>query len=92
MSRHETAEQRPKKKSRAGTVFLVLLLLLAGAVGYLYYSIVKAPLELDDPAAMAASFVVTIPPSISSTLSGIRFLKTSYCPWNSGINVGNCGR
>lgn len=55
MSRHETAEQRPKKKSRAGTVFLVLLLLLAGAVGYLYYSIVKAPLELDDPAAMAAS-------------------------------------
>ena len=34
---------------------LALLLILAGGVGFLYYSIVKAPLKLDDPTAMAAS-------------------------------------
>ena len=42
-------------KSKAGIVVLALLLILAGGVGFLYYSIVKAPLKLDDPTAMAAS-------------------------------------
>ena len=46
---------RKEGKSKAGIVILVLLLLLAGAAGFLYYSIVKAPLALDDPQAMAAS-------------------------------------
>jgi len=55
MSRQEVTEQKPKKKSRAGIVVLIVLLLVAGAVGYLYYNVVKAPLELDDPRAMAAS-------------------------------------
>lgn len=46
---------RKEGKSKAGIVILVLLLLLAGAAGFLYYTIVKAPLALDDPQAMAAS-------------------------------------
>lgn len=46
---------RKEGKSKAGIVCLVLLLILAGGAGFLYYSIVKAPLKLDDPAAMAAS-------------------------------------
>ena len=52
MTQNETA---PKKKFRAGIVFLVILLILAGATGYVYYSICKAPIALDDPQAMAAS-------------------------------------
>ena len=55
MGKYETTENRPKRRSRAGIVFLVLLLILAGAAGYLYYSVVKAPLALDDPQKMAAS-------------------------------------
>ena len=41
---------------------------------------------------MDNSFVVTIPPSIISTVSGIVFLNASYCASNSGTSVGNCGR
>lgn len=55
MVQHEQTEKQPKKRSRAGIVVLVLLLIIAGAAGYLYYSIVKAPLDLDDPKEMAAS-------------------------------------
>ncbi len=55
MAKHETTEQQPRKRSRAGIVLLVLLLLLIGGAGYLYYSVVKAPLALDDPRQMAAS-------------------------------------
>lgn len=55
MARHETSENQPKRRSRVGIVLLILLLLLAGGAGYLYYSAVKAPLELDDPQQMAAS-------------------------------------
>ena len=49
-----TAKTR-KKRSPVGIIFLVVLLILAGAAGYLYYTIVKAPLTLDDPEKMAAS-------------------------------------
>ena len=35
------------------------------------------------PAFMESSFVVTIPPSTSSTVSGIVFLNASYCASNS---------
>ena len=49
-----TAKTR-KKRFPVGIIFLVLLLILAGAAGYLYYTIVKAPLTLDDPEKMAAS-------------------------------------
>ena len=55
MAQYEAAEKQTKKRSRAGLVFLVLLLILAGAAGYLYYSVCKAPLELDDPQMLTAS-------------------------------------
>lgn len=48
-------ENQPKKKSPVGIILLILLLLLAGAVGYLYYSVVKAPLKLEDPQKIADS-------------------------------------
>lgn len=55
MAKYETSEKKPKKRSRVGLVLLVLLLILAGAVGYLYYSVCKAPLELDDPQKLTAA-------------------------------------
>ena len=55
MEKQKEMEQKPKRRSRVGTVLLILFLILAGAVGFLYYSIVKAPLALDDPQKLAAS-------------------------------------
>ena len=46
-------ENQPKKKSPVGIILLILLLLILGGVGYLYYSVVKAPLALDNPQALA---------------------------------------
>ena len=48
-------EEQKKKRSPLGIILLILLLLLAGGAGFLYYSVVKAPLTLDDPVAMAAA-------------------------------------
>jgi len=55
MAKHEGTEKPKKRRSRAGIVILVFLLILAGIAGYVYYSIVKAPLMLDDPRKMADS-------------------------------------
>lgn len=55
MGKYETGENQSRRKSRAGIAVLIILLLLAGAAGYLYYSVVKAPLDLDDPQKLAAS-------------------------------------
>ncbi len=55
MALHEKNEKQPKRRSRAGIVLLALLLIILGAAGYFYYSMVKAPLALDDPRQMAAS-------------------------------------
>ena len=55
MSQQEFSEHKPKKRSKAGIIFLIILLLLAGTVGYLYYSVFKAPLALDDPQKLASS-------------------------------------
>ena len=52
-----------KKKSGCGSCLLVLLvfvLLIVGAVGFLAYTIVMAPLKLDDPQAMAASAPMSV--------------------------------
>lgn len=51
----EQTEKKEKRRSPAGIILLIILLLLAGGAGYLYYSVVKAPVELDDPQKMAAS-------------------------------------
>lgn len=48
-------EEQKKKRSPLGIILLILLLVLAGGAGFLYYSVVKAPLTLDDPVAMAAA-------------------------------------
>ena len=48
-------ENQPKKKSPVGIILLIILALIVGGGFYLYYSIAKAPLELDDPKAMAAA-------------------------------------
>ncbi len=55
MEQQEKSPTQRKKHSRAGIVLLLLLLFLIGGAGFLYYSVVKAPLELDDPGKMAAS-------------------------------------
>ena len=55
MKKQKENIQKPKRRSRVGIVLLVLLLILAGAGGFLYYTIVKAPLELDDYQKLAAS-------------------------------------
>lgn len=55
MNQNEISGQKPKRRSRAGLVLLIILLLLIGLAGFLYYSVVKAPLELDNPQKMAAS-------------------------------------
>ena len=52
---NEVSENKPKKRSRVGLVLLVLFLILAGAAGYLYYTVCKAPLELDDPQALVSA-------------------------------------
>ena len=52
-----------KKKSGCGSCLIVLLvfvLLIVGAVGFLAYTIVMAPLKLDDPQAMAASAPMSV--------------------------------
>lgn len=55
MEQYETSQKERKGFPVSVIVLLILLLLVAGFVGYLYYSVVKAPLELDDPHKMAAS-------------------------------------
>lgn len=55
MKYRDETEKRPKKRSGAGIVVMIIFLLLAGAVGYLYYSICKAPFLPDDPVKLAAS-------------------------------------
>ena len=55
MARHETSEKRAHRNTGGGIFALIVILLIAGTIGYLYYSIVKAPLSLDDPQKLAAS-------------------------------------
>lgn len=55
MAKQNTSEHQPKRRSHGWIVLLVIVLLLGGAAGYLYYSVVKAPLETDDPQLLAAS-------------------------------------
>lgn len=55
MAQTEVTEKQPKKRSKAGIVLLIIFLLLAGGAGFLYYSICKAPLTLEDPVKVAAS-------------------------------------
>ena len=61
MAKQEVPEKQSKKPSVGGIVLLILLLLLIGTLGYLYYSVVKAPLDLDDPQKMAASAMKIFP-------------------------------
>ena len=52
--KNQTGKQ-PRTRSRAGIVWLIILAVLIGGAGFLYYSIVKAPLALDDPWELADS-------------------------------------
>ena len=54
MEKQETAKKQTKRRSGAGRVFLILFLLLLGAVGFLFYSVCMAPANVDDPQQMAA--------------------------------------
>ena len=47
-------EKKPKRHT-GWIIFLIILLLLAGGAGYLYATIVQAPLTLEDPQKMANS-------------------------------------
>ena len=51
MAHNEGTEK--KRRSPVGMILLILLGLLVGGAGYLYYSAVKAPVELDDPMQLA---------------------------------------
>ncbi len=53
MAKREETEKQPKRRSRVGLVLLIILLLLAGTVGFIYYSASKAPVAVDDPRQMA---------------------------------------
>ncbi len=55
MVQQKTSENQPKSFSKGILVVILLLLLLIAGALWLYYSIVKAPLDLDDPQALAAS-------------------------------------
>lgn len=55
MDQKNQTEKKQKGRSRAGLVWLIILLLLMGGAGFLYYTVVKAPLELDDPWKLAAA-------------------------------------
>ena len=52
-------EEQKKKRSPAGIILLILLALLIGAGVYLYYTVCKAPVALDDHKALAAAEPMT---------------------------------
>ena len=54
MTRQEATEKKQKKRFGVGKVLLILFLILAAAVGYLYYSLFHATFVPDDPQAPAA--------------------------------------
>ncbi len=55
MIQQKNRESLPKHLFKGSIVVIIILLFLVAGVGWLYYSIVKAPLDLDDPHALAAS-------------------------------------
>ena len=55
MAHNETSAGKSGRRSGAGIFFLILLLLLLGSAAFLYYSVVRAPLDTDDPVKLAAS-------------------------------------
>lgn len=55
MAKRENSEGKPKRRSRVGLVFLIILLLLVGTAGFLIFTVVKGQVALDDPQAMAAA-------------------------------------
>lgn len=55
MAQHETSQKRSRQHSGGGILALILILLIAGTIGYIYYAAVKAPLELDDHQKLASS-------------------------------------
>ena len=75
MAKHEATENKPKKRSGAGKVLLVLFLILAGAAGYLYYTVCKAPLELDDPQALVAAAPMSAGDRFTFSADGTAQLK-----------------
>ena len=59
MAHSETKENKSGRRSGKG-IGLVILLLILGAIGFLVCSVVMAPLQLDDPQAMAASAPMSV--------------------------------
>ena len=55
MRTREKTEKQPKRRSRVGVAVLVILILLLATAGYVFYSVTKAPIALDDPRKMAES-------------------------------------
>ena len=55
MGTREKTEKQPKHRSRVGVAVLVILILLLATAGYVFYSVTKAPIALDDPRKMAES-------------------------------------
>ena len=60
MAEKEISGKKPKGCLYAGIILLILILILGGIGAYLYYSVAKAPLELDDPQKMAAAAPMSV--------------------------------
>lgn len=54
MEKQKAAKKRKKRRSGVGIVLLIIFLLLLGTVGFLFYSVSMAPVNVDDPQQMAA--------------------------------------
>ena len=55
MKKQTTDKKQTKRRFGVGRVLLIIVLLLLGTVGFLFYSISMAPANVDDPQMMAAS-------------------------------------
>ena len=53
MEKQETAKKQTKRRFGVGRVFLIIVLLLLGTAGFLFYSVCMAPANVDDPQQMS---------------------------------------
>ena len=55
MAQQQTSEKQPKRRTWIWIILLIVVILIGGTAGFLYFGVINAPLELDDPQQMAAA-------------------------------------